>query len=43
MRICKCIKLNDRDNKMVKNLNGFKNNPEDRYNNPKDIGFRFVL
>ena len=28
---------------MVKNLNGFKNNPEDRYDNPEDIGFRLVL
>ena len=28
---------------MVKNTEGFKNNPEDRNNNPEDIGFRLVL
>ena len=28
---------------MVENTECFNNNPEDRYDNPKDIGFRLVL
>ena len=38
-----CKSLCDWIDDMVENLDGFKNNPEDRYDNPKYTGFRLVL